>query len=64
MTTIQLPFPREWSVDDLISHLGVPANRIRLTPLPGTAVEEDVPQPLPSHRFISRTISSMIASSE
>lgn len=38
----RLPFPREWSVDDLISHLGVPAGRIRLTPPPGTAVEADV----------------------
>src|SRR5262249_23490903 len=42
MTTIQLPFPREWSVDDLIRHLAVPASRIRLTPPPGTAVEDDV----------------------
>jgi len=38
----QLPFPREWSVDDLIRHLGVPASRIRLHPPPGTAVEADV----------------------
>lgn len=42
MTAIQPPFPREWSVDDLLRHLGVPANRIRLAPPPGTAVEEDV----------------------
>jgi Uma2 family endonuclease len=38
----QSPFPREWSVDDLIRHLAVPASRIRLNPPPGTAVEADV----------------------
>jgi len=42
MSKIQSPFPREWSMDDLLRHLGVPTSRIRLDPLPGTAVEADV----------------------
>src|SRR5438876_2742933 len=40
-------FPMEWSIADLQTHLGVPAERIRLVPPPGTATEEDV---LRAHR--------------
>jgi Uma2 family endonuclease len=35
--------PHDWTVADLQDHLGgVPANRIRLFPAPGTATEDDV----------------------
>ena len=35
--------PTEWTVADVQSRLaGFPANRIRIYPLPGTAVERDV----------------------
>jgi Uma2 family endonuclease len=38
----QLAFPRQWTMADLQEHLGgIPANRIRLFPSPGTATEED-----------------------
>ena len=30
------------TVDELIRELGVPASRIRMTPLPGTATEKDL----------------------
>lgn len=37
------PFPPDWTIADMLAQLGdVPANRIRLTPLPGTATEQDV----------------------
>lgn len=37
------PFPPDWTVADMLAQLGdVPLNRIRLTPLPGTATEQDV----------------------
>ncbi|MEN6493848.1 MAG: Uma2 family endonuclease [Thermoguttaceae bacterium] len=37
------PFPPDWTVADMLAQLGdVPVNRIRLTPLPGTATEQDV----------------------
>lgn len=32
----------DWTVDDLLQHLGVPADRIRLQPPPGTATQQDV----------------------
>lgn len=38
----QATLPIHWTVEDLQRHLGgVPANRIRLFPPPGTATEED-----------------------
>lgn len=39
----QTPLPAHWTMADLQEHLGgIPANRIRLFPPPGTATEEDV----------------------
>src|SRR5436190_12285637 len=36
-------FPAQWSLADLLHHLGdIPAERVRLRPAPGTAVEADV----------------------
>ena len=41
----QAPLPAEWSLADLQEHLGgVPAERIRLFPSPGSATDEDVIQ--------------------
>lgn len=41
--TSTIPFPSQWSVADLQTHLGdVPADRIRLVPPPGYATEEDL----------------------
>jgi Uma2 family endonuclease len=40
--TPSFAFPAEWSIADLQAHLGVPLERIRLVPPPGTATEEDV----------------------
>src|SRR4051794_39784333 len=43
MTTAAKPFPLEWSLEDLLKHLGgISAGRVRLSPTPGTAVEQDV----------------------
>jgi Uma2 family endonuclease len=37
------PFPVQWTLADLLEHLGgVPPNRVRLCPAPGTATEDDV----------------------
>ncbi len=42
-TVITHEFPAEWSVADMIAHLGdIPGSRIRMVPLPGTATEQDV----------------------
>ena len=38
----QFIFPAYWSLADLQNHLGVPAERIRAFPQPGTATEADV----------------------
>lgn len=41
-STASAGFPANWTLADLQMHLGgVPASRIRLTPPPGTATEED-----------------------
>lgn len=43
MATISPPFPADWTVADMLAQLGgVPPERIRLVPLPGTATEQDV----------------------
>jgi Uma2 family endonuclease len=43
MAAITQPFPRQWTLADLLAKLGdVSPKRIRLTPLPGLATEEDV----------------------
>ncbi len=42
LATIASPFPTDWSLADLRRHLGgVPLQRIRLHPPPGTAAETD-----------------------
>jgi Uma2 family endonuclease len=43
MATSSHPFPAQWTLADLLTHLGgIPAERVRLCPPPGTATEEDV----------------------
>jgi Uma2 family endonuclease len=43
MTRAQSPFPAEWTFADLLHSLGnISPRRVRLRPLPGVAVEEDV----------------------
>jgi len=38
-----LPFPEEWTLADLLEHLGgIPASRVLLHPTPGSATEADV----------------------
>jgi Uma2 family endonuclease len=34
--------PHDWTVADLLRHIGVPPDRIRMTPPPGTATEVDL----------------------
>jgi Uma2 family endonuclease len=42
-TTSPSPFPPDWTAADMLAQLGgVPLERIRLAPLPGTASEQDV----------------------
>ncbi len=40
-TVIPLP-PSNWTIADLLDHLGVPPHRVRLYPTPGTGTEQDV----------------------
>jgi Uma2 family endonuclease len=43
MTVAASPFPTQWSLADLLAHLGgITPERVRLCPPPGTATEEDV----------------------
>ncbi len=43
MSLVSQPFPGQWSLADLLTHLGgIAAERVRLYPTPGTATEEDV----------------------
>jgi len=41
-TVVSTILPTDWSVADMLEHLGVPPQRIRMYPPPGTATEEDV----------------------
>ena len=42
-TAVSTTLPTEWTVADMLSHLGgIPPQRIRMCPPPGTATEEDV----------------------
>src|SRR5690349_3229857 len=38
----QLPYPANWNFAELQAHLGVALERIRVSPPPGTATENDV----------------------
>jgi len=42
-STIPSSIPSDWTVADMLEHLGgIPPNRVRMVPLPGTATERDV----------------------
>jgi len=44
-TVVSTVFPTDWTLADMLSHLGdIPPERIRMSPLPGMATEEDVLQ--------------------
>ena len=43
MTAAAFPFPNQWTLADLLAHLGgISAERVRLCPPPGTATEADL----------------------
>lgn len=54
-------FPFSWTMADLQEHLGgVPASRIRLTPLPGTATEEDLLELAERHDIFCELIDGVL----
>jgi Uma2 family endonuclease len=42
MGRVKSALPRNWTFEDVWKHLGVPLNRIRMFPAPGTATERDL----------------------
>jgi Uma2 family endonuclease len=56
-----MPFPIEWSIADLVEHLGVTEDRIRTYPPPGLAAEADVVRILDSdHKRLVELIDGVL----
>jgi len=60
-TVLQSVLPTEWTVADMLTHLGgVPSERIRMVPPPGMATEEDVLQAKSRFRRICELVDGVL----